>query len=70
MYRALMEQFARDCVARVSGGQLLEGQEAEAFGAYLEAREAAGRPLLGARAGSDGSFDTFSGRCGHRPAFG
>ena len=69
MYRAFMEAFARECVARVAAGEQLDGAEGEAFSAYLVAREAAGRPLLGARAGRSGSFDTSSGRCGHRPAF-
>jgi len=35
----------------------------------LEAREASGRRLLGRFASDEPSFDTISGRCGHRPLF-
>lgn len=64
-----MEAFARECVARVAAGEYLDDASAAAFASYLDARERAGRPVLGRFAGPDGSFDTVTGRCGHRPRF-
>ena len=69
MYRALIEAFVRECVARVAAGEQLGDAEAAAFRRYLDLREQCGPPLLGRFAGDDGSFDTVTGRCGHRPLF-
>lgn len=69
MYRALFERFAAECVRQIAAGEGLDDERARLFLAYLAAREASGRRLLGARAGGDPSFDTVSGRCGIRPAF-
>ena len=67
MYRALFEQFAAGCVARIWRGELLSDRDFFAFRAYLDAREASGRRLLGKHAGPDACIDTVSGRCGARP---
>lgn len=69
MYRALFETFARRCAVSIAAGSPLPGSDASAFRAYLDARETAGRPLLGRFAGADAPFDAVSGRCGHRPLF-
>jgi hypothetical protein len=69
MYRALFEQFAADCVGAIWRGDALDADEQRAFRAYLDAREASGRRLLGAHAGPDPSIDTVTGRCGIRPSF-
>jgi len=62
-------EFDRTCVARIAAGEVLSNGDAYAFHCLLEARERAGHRLLGAMAGPDASFDTVSGRCGHRPPF-
>ena len=69
MYRELFERFTAECVQRISAGECLSDEQAKAFVAILDARERAGRPVLGRLAGPDGSFDTVSGRCGLRPRF-
>ena len=69
MYRALFEQFGRDCVQAIWRGEPLSDTDRSAFSAYLEAREAAGRRLLGKYAGPDEAIDTVTGRCGIRPYF-
>jgi hypothetical protein len=69
VYRDLFERFTAECVQRIHDGECLSDDEATAFVAVLDARERAGRPVLGALAGPDGSFDTVSGRCGLRPRF-
>jgi len=62
-------EFDRHCVARIAVGEALSDGEAYAFRCLLEARERSGHHLLGSMAGPDASFDTVSGRCGHRPPF-
>jgi hypothetical protein len=69
MYRWLFEQFAASCVQRIWRGEPLAAAEQRAFSAYLDAREASGRRLLGAQAGPDPCIDTVTGRCGARPLF-
>jgi hypothetical protein len=69
VYRALFEEFSSACVAKIWRGEALETAEALAFGAYLDAREASPRRLLGKYAGPDESLDTVTGRCGIRPIF-
>ena len=69
MYRSLFETFAARCVERIWHGEPLGEAERRAFSAYLDAREASGRRLLGRFAGSDEPLDTVSGRCGARPLF-
>lgn len=69
MYRALFESFAADCVGRIWAGEALPDGEFLAFRAYLDAREASGRRLLGRYAGPDECVDTVTGRCGIRPLF-
>lgn len=69
MYRALFEQFGAACVAKIWRGEELSDEELVAFRRLLEAREAAGRRLLGRYAGPDPCIDTVTGRCGVRPLF-
>jgi hypothetical protein len=69
VYRALFESFAAGCVSRIWAGEALADQEFLAFRAYLDAREASGRRLLGRYAGPDECVDTVTGRCGIRPPF-
>lgn len=69
MFREMIEEFVRDCVARVAAGDQLDDDAAAAFRRYLDFRERCGPPLLGRFASGDGSFDTVTGRCGHRPLF-
>jgi hypothetical protein len=69
MYRALFEQFAARCVGAIWRGEPLDPRARRAFRAYLDAREASGRRLLGVHAGLDPSIDTVTGRCGTLPAF-
>ena len=61
--------FERDCVERITAGDALSDAERRRFAALLEERERSGLPLLGRFAGTDGSLDTVSGRCGVRPPF-
>lgn len=58
-----------DWLRRISAGEALDDDEAAAFCALLDARERAGRLLLGPYAGEDDSIDTVSGRCGLPPPF-
>ena len=67
MYRSLFERFSADCVGKLWRGELLSDRELIAFRAYLDAREASGRRLLGRYAGRDECVDTLTGRCGVRP---
>ncbi|MGE3073610.1 MAG: hypothetical protein AB7N24_05915 [Dehalococcoidia bacterium] len=67
MYRALFERFSAECVGQIWRGEALTPEAASAFSAYLEAREASPRRLLGRYAGPDPSTDTVTGRCGIRP---
>ncbi|MFN8617954.1 MAG: hypothetical protein U0837_12715 [Dehalococcoidia bacterium] len=69
MYRAIFEAFAAECVGRIWAGEFLADAELDAFRAYLDAREASGRRLLGRYAGADACVDTVTGRCGVRPLF-
>ncbi len=69
VYAHLIDRFARECVRRIAAGDELSDSDARAFCVVLEARELSGHRLLGAMAGADGSLDTVSGRCGHRPTF-
>ena len=69
VYRHFIDRFARDCVQRIARGEYLSDADACAFRTVLEARELSGHRLLGPLAGPDASFDTVSGRCGHRPVF-
>ncbi len=69
MYRALFEQFSAACVGKLWRGEELTDPELDAFRAYLDAREASGRRLLGKYAGEDECVDTVTGRCGVRPLF-
>lgn len=69
MYRSLFEQFAATCVRKIWRGMELDDAEFYAFRAYLDAREASGRRLLGKYAGPDECVDTVTGRCGVRPLF-
>ncbi|MGE0599174.1 MAG: hypothetical protein AB7J35_07990 [Dehalococcoidia bacterium] len=69
MYRALFEQFSAECVERIWRGEPLTPEASVAFSAYLDAREASPRRLLGRYAGPDPSIDTVTGRCGIRPLF-
>ncbi len=69
MYRALFEQFSAECVGQIWRGESLTPEASVAFSAYLEAREASPRRLLGKHAGPDASIDTVTGRCGIRPLF-
>ena len=69
MYRSLFEQFSATCVGKIWHGEALSEPERDAFAAYLDAREASGRRLLGKHAGRDESIDTVTGRCGIRPMF-
>lgn len=69
MYRAIFEAFAAECVGRIWAGEVLADAEFLAFRAYLDAREASGRRLLGRYAGPDACVDTVTGRCGVRPLF-
>ena len=69
MYRAIFEAFAADCVGRIWAGEPLSDAEMHVFRAYLDAREASGRRLLGRYAGPDACVDTVTGRCGVRPLF-
>ena len=67
MYRALFEEFSASCVGRIWRGEALGDAEIRAFRAYLDAREASGRRLLGKYAGQDECIDTVTGRCGAMP---
>lgn len=58
-----------DWLRRIGAGEALDDDEAAAFCEMLDARERAGRPLLGRYAGEDESIDTVSGRCGLPPRF-
>jgi len=69
MYRALFEGFSSECVQKIWRGEALGEPERIAFAAYLDAREASGRRLLGHYAGPDECVDTVTGRCGVRPPF-
>ena len=69
MYRALFEQFSAACVGKLWRGEELTDLELGAFRAYLDAREASGRRLLGKYAGPDECIDTVTGRCGAMPLF-
>ena len=69
VYRHFIDRFARDCVQRIARGEYLSDADARSFSTLLEARELSGHRLLGPLAGPDASFDTVSGRCGHRPPF-
>lgn len=69
MYRALFEQFGAACAAKIWRGEELSDGELVAFRRLLEAREAAGRRLLGKYTGPDPCIDTVTGRCGVRPLF-
>ncbi len=69
MYRALFEQFSARCVGQIWRGEALSAEDSAAFSAYLDAREASPRRLLGVHAGPDASIDTVTGRCGIRPLF-
>ena len=69
MYRALFERFGATCVQKIWRGEPLSSPERAAFSAYLDAREASGRRLLGTHAGPDPAIDTVTGRCGIRPLF-
>jgi hypothetical protein len=66
MYAELIDRFGRECATRIAAGGALSDEEARSFRVLLEARELAGRRLLGRRAGPDPSFDTVTGRCGVR----
>lgn len=65
----MFEAFAAECVGRIWAGEILPDGEFFAFRAYLDAREASGRRLLGRYAGPDECVDTVTGRCGARPLF-
>lgn len=65
----MFESFAAECVGRIWAGEALSDAELHAFRAYLDAREASGRRLLGRYAGPDECVDTVTGRCGVRPLF-
>lgn len=65
----MFEAFSADCVGRIWAGEALADAEFLAFRAYLDAREASGRRLLGKYAGDDACIDTVTGRCGARPLF-
>jgi hypothetical protein len=67
MYRALFEAFSAGCVGKIWCGEPLGDAELRAFRAYLDAREASGRRLLGKYAGADECIDTVTGRCGAMP---
>ena len=68
MFAAMIDGFGTECTRAIARGESLTDDAAEAFSVLLLARELAGRPLLGAMAGPDGSIDTVTGRCGHPPA--
>ncbi len=67
VYRELFEAFGAACVRKIWHGEELSDEELAAFRLLLDAREAAGRRLLGKYAGPDPCFDTVTGRCGVRP---
>jgi len=67
MYRALFEAFSAVCVRKIWRDEPLSDCELRAFRAYLDAREASGRRLLGKYAGPDECIDTVTGRCGAMP---
>jgi hypothetical protein len=69
MYRSLFETFSSTCVGKIWRGEALSDADLFAFRAYLDAREASGRRLLGRYAGPDDCVDTVTGRCGVLPLF-
>ncbi|MBK7126016.1 MAG: hypothetical protein IPI85_08270 [Dehalococcoidia bacterium] len=66
-YRSLVETVATSCVQRIWRSEDLSDADFYAFGAYLNAREASGRRLLGMHAAPAACSDTVTGRCGIRP---
>jgi hypothetical protein len=63
----LTGSFARECTRKLLAGETFTASEFAAFRAFLDHRDRSGRPLLGTLAGPDGSIDTVTGRCGHKP---